>query len=89
MLGQQSPSVVVAPCHHSDGTNGLFLRPPNLIEFAFGPGSFAKHQQAAHQMGITPQIYHSPTIALDLDIPEDLKDLDFELSQHEAPLSCD
>jgi 2-phospho-L-lactate guanylyltransferase (CobY/MobA/RfbA family) len=84
-LGQVSPSVVIAPCHRADGTNALFLRPPDLLEFSFGAGSFEKHQQAADQIGIIPQIYCSPTVALDLDIPEDLKDLDFKLRQNEMP----
>lgn len=70
--GQQTPAVVIAPCHCLDGTNALLLRPPGLIKFAFGPGSFARHRQAAQAMGLAPIIYHSPTIALDLDLPEDL-----------------
>lgn len=71
-LGQQIPSVVIAPCHRLDGTNALLIRPPGLIEFAFGPGSFASHQQAARAAGVEPLIYHSETVALDLDLPEDL-----------------
>ncbi len=72
-LGQQRPSVVIAPCHRREGTNALLLRPPGLIEFAFGLGSFAKHQQAARAIGIEPIIYPSPTVALDLDVPRDLE----------------
>lgn len=71
-LGQQRPSVVIAPCHCREGTNALLLRPPGLIEFAFGSGSFAKHQQAAQAIGVEPIIYPSPTVALDLDVPRDL-----------------
>jgi 2-phospho-L-lactate guanylyltransferase len=71
--GRHSPSVVVAPSRRLDGTNALFLRPPGLIEFAFGPGSFEKHQQAARTSGVEPMIYRSPTVALDLDLPEDLR----------------
>ena len=71
--GQDAPAVVIAPSQRLDGTNALFLRPPELIEFAFGPGSFAKHQQAARAMiGIEPIIYRTSTTALDLDLPEDL-----------------
>jgi 2-phospho-L-lactate guanylyltransferase len=71
-LGQPWPSVVIAPCHRRDGTNALLLRPPGLIEFAFGPESFVRHQQAARVVGIEPFIYHSPTVALDVDVPADL-----------------
>ncbi|GAB4419076.1 MAG: hypothetical protein Fur0044_15290 [Anaerolineae bacterium] len=72
-LGQRSPAVVIAPSQRLDGTNALLLRPPRLIEFAFGPGSFEKHQHAARIAGVEPVIYHSPTVGLDLDLPEDLR----------------
>jgi 2-phospho-L-lactate guanylyltransferase len=71
--GQTTPAVVIAPSRRLDGTNALFLRPPGLIEFAFGPGSFEQHQQAARARGIEPVIYRSPTTALDLDVPADLE----------------
>jgi 2-phospho-L-lactate guanylyltransferase len=65
--------VVIAPSRRLDGTNALFLRPPGLIPFAFGPGSLEQHQQAARAMGLEPVIYRSPTTALDLDVPMDLE----------------
>jgi 2-phospho-L-lactate guanylyltransferase len=79
--GQQTPAVVIAPCHHFEGTNALLLRPPTLFDFAFGSNSFTKHQQAARSAGLEPVIYQSPTVALDLDWPEDLKHLQNRLSQ--------
>ncbi len=72
-LGQQTPSVVIAPCHRTNGTNALLLRPPTVINLAFGPDSFKNHQQIAQKSGLEPIIYHSPTIALDLDFLEDLE----------------
>ncbi len=72
-LKQHPPSMVIAPCHRADGTNALLLDPPNLIEFSFGLGSFEQHRQAAQKAGLDPMIYNSPTIALDLDYPEDLE----------------
>jgi 2-phospho-L-lactate guanylyltransferase len=71
-LGQHSPAIVIAPSQRLDGTNALFLRPPGLIEFAFGPQSFNLHLQLARRAGVEPVIYRSPTVALDLDLPEDL-----------------
>jgi 2-phospho-L-lactate guanylyltransferase (CobY/MobA/RfbA family) len=52
------------------------LHPPGLIEVAFGENSFQKHVQAARQAGIKPAIYHTPTLAFDLDWPEDLARLE-------------
>lgn len=72
-LGRQAPAVVIAPCQRTKGTNALLLRPPGLIEFTFGPGSFEKHRQATQIAGFEPLIYQSATIALDLDYPEDLE----------------
>lgn len=71
--GQHLSSTVIAPSQRLDGTNALFLRPPGLIPLAFGPESFQKHQQLARIAGVEPIIYHSPTVALDLDLPEDLR----------------
>jgi 2-phospho-L-lactate guanylyltransferase len=72
-LGQRPPAVVIAPSQRLDGTNALLLRPPGLIKFAFGPGSFEKHQQAARGAGVEPVLYRSPMVGLDLDLPEDLR----------------
>jgi len=66
-----SPTVVMAPCRHGQGTNALVLTPPNFILPQFGPYSFTKHQQLTRKVGITPTIYHSPQLAFDLDTPED------------------
>ena len=70
-LGQRAPTVVIAPCHRHEGTNGLFMHPIGLIETAFGVDSFAKHQAASHAIGLEPHIYHAPDIAFDLDWPSD------------------
>jgi len=71
-LDRTTPKMVVAPCHRREGTNALFLQPPNLIPFAFGPASFSQHQRLARAVGVQPIIYESPTVALDLDVPDDL-----------------
>ena len=71
-LGRQtSPNLVIAPCRRNEGTNALFLSPPDLIAPQFGPASFLAHQQAALAAGLRAQIYRSPGFAFDLDIPED------------------
>ena len=79
---QPAPAAVIAPCHRLDGTNALLLRPPDLIEFAFGPGSFKAHQQALLAAGVEPVIYRSATLAFDLDLPADLHQLDSHFSYH-------
>jgi 2-phospho-L-lactate guanylyltransferase len=70
-LGTASPAAVIAPCRRETGTNALLLRPPNLIEFAFGTNSFAAHCAAARAVGVEPVIYRAASVAFDLDTPED------------------
>jgi 2-phospho-L-lactate guanylyltransferase len=70
-LAQEGPCVVLAPSHDR-GTNALLLRPPGIIPFAFGPDSFIRHAAAAGAVGLPCHVYHSVTLALDVDHPEDL-----------------
>jgi len=70
-LGQRQAGIVIAPSPDG-GTNALLLRPPGSIKFSFGAASFHRHRQAAQTAGIPMQIYESPTLALDVDWPEDL-----------------
>lgn len=68
-----TPVVVIAPCRRGDGTNALLLCPPDAIPFAFGPDSFAEHCRLAEMRHIPARVFRSPTVALDLDTPEDLQ----------------
>ncbi len=63
--------VVIAPSK-ANGTNALFLRPPDLIDLRFGGESFPLHVREAIQAGVRPRIYRSPTVATDIDEPADL-----------------
>jgi 2-phospho-L-lactate guanylyltransferase len=64
--------VAIAPDRAGAGTNGMALRPPEVIGFQFGPGSFAAHQAQAQDAGVLPVIVERPGLAFDLDTPEDL-----------------
>lgn len=65
-------TIVIAPDRHEDGTNALLMRPPAIINYAFGPGSFQRHQQLAKAAGVAVQVYRSPLVALDVDTRDDL-----------------
>lgn len=73
-LGQTQSGVVIAPSRDG-GTAALLLRPPDAIPFAFGPGSFHRHSQLATEHERARQIYHSPTLAFDVDLPSDWAEL--------------
>ena len=45
-LGQEALTVVIATDNHEDGTNAMLIRPPGLIPYAYGPGSYQRQQKA-------------------------------------------
>ena len=77
-LGAGEPGVVVAPSR-AGGTNALLLRPPMAIDFAFGPGSCERHCVLARAAELPLRVFDSPTLAFDVDLPEDLGMVAFTL----------
>lgn len=69
-------TIAIAPDRHGTGTNALSLPLPAAkgFTFAFGPDSFALHRAEAERMGIPLEEVHSPGLARDVDMPEDLPD---------------
>jgi 2-phospho-L-lactate/phosphoenolpyruvate guanylyltransferase len=76
LIGAAGPGVVIAPSRDG-GTNALLLHPPLAIDFAFGPQSLARHQALAQTAGFACQLVESPTLAFDVDWPEDLQGFSF------------
>jgi 2-phospho-L-lactate guanylyltransferase len=69
----EPPVVVVAPDRHRQGTNALLVCPAGLIEYEFGPGSFQRHCERARRAGARLEVCELPSLALDMDLPEDLE----------------
>jgi 2-phospho-L-lactate guanylyltransferase len=67
------PVVVISPDRRRQGTNALLVCPAGVIEYAFGPGSFQRHCARARQAGAHLEICELPSLALDMDLPEDLE----------------
>jgi 2-phospho-L-lactate/phosphoenolpyruvate guanylyltransferase len=67
-----SPGVAIAPDRAGTGTNGLILRPPGVISFRFGTGSFALHVAEVERAGVPLVAVNRAGLAFDLDTPEDL-----------------
>ena len=63
--------VVLVTDRHGTGTNALALQPPEVIDFAFGPGSRHAHRTAAEAAGASYVEVGGP-LTVDLDTPEDL-----------------
>jgi 2-phospho-L-lactate/phosphoenolpyruvate guanylyltransferase len=74
LLEQESP-VTIVPDRHGTGTNALLLSPPGAIAPSFGPGSFARHVEAARAAGVAAAVEQVPTLMLDVDTPDDLAEL--------------
>ncbi len=66
-----NPSIVLCPSR-SGGTNALALQPPGLIPFRFGHRSSAAHQREATAHGLPLAVLPLPSLALDIDRPNDL-----------------
>jgi 2-phospho-L-lactate guanylyltransferase len=66
------PSALIVPDRHGTGTNALVLTPPGSLEPSFGPGSCARHLANARLAGTAAEGVRVPTLALDVDTPEDL-----------------
>ena len=66
-----APVVVLVADRHGTGTNALGLRPPDVIDFAFGRGSRRAHVAAARASGTTVVDLQGP-LSIDLDTADDL-----------------
>lgn len=68
-----SSGLVIATDEEHDGTNALYCRPPGLINFAYGEGSFERHTERGRAAGATVQLYSSDHLMHDIDDPQDLR----------------
>lgn len=67
------PTVIISPSSNVNGTNLLFLSPPNIIKIEYGENSFQKHlKKAGNIKDLNLIVYHSHNIGLDIDLPSDL-----------------
>ncbi len=83
-LVRRDAPVVLAPDRHGIGTNALLLRlgalngngaPFGPFRFAFGAGSYARHVDEAHRLGLEVATTVMPGTAFDLDTPADWRRL--------------
>jgi 2-phospho-L-lactate guanylyltransferase len=69
------PSVLIVPDRHGTGTNALLLTPPDALAPSFGPGSCQRHAELARAAEVHAEVVQIPSLALDIDTPEDLSAL--------------
>ena len=61
--------VVIAPDQEMRGTNALLVKPPGILTYQFGRGSFQCHCQQFRDRNIESRIYQSTGTGFDLDSP--------------------
>ena len=74
-LGRTPRAALIVPDRARTGTNALVLSPPDAFQPAFGPDSCAQHVTRARAARISFALEEWESLALDLDTPEDMRDL--------------
>lgn len=64
--------IALVPDRREEGTNVISLPTGCGFRFAYGPGSFARHQQEARRTGLAWRAIHDPRLAWDVDLPIDM-----------------
>jgi len=65
-------TLTLVPDRHGDGTNVVGVPTAMPFRFAYGPGSFRRHLDAAIAAGLSVRVRRDPLLALDIDTPSDL-----------------
>lgn len=65
--------MLISPDRKMSGTNLLFMSPPDLIEFSYGPGSFERHVRQAQTQNAHLEVRKFNSTELDIDSPEDFE----------------
>jgi 2-phospho-L-lactate guanylyltransferase len=63
---------VICPSR-AEGTSALALRPPDVVDFRFGPNSLAQHEREASARGVPLQVMRFDSLLNDVDEPDDLR----------------
>jgi 2-phospho-L-lactate/phosphoenolpyruvate guanylyltransferase len=68
----QGAGVVLVPDRRHDGTNVAVVPADAGFRFSYGPGSFDRHRDEAHRLGLAVEVVDDPRLAFDVDVPDDL-----------------
>jgi 2-phospho-L-lactate/phosphoenolpyruvate guanylyltransferase len=74
-------SVLIVPDRHGTGTNALLVTPPDALSPSFGPDSCKRHQATASEHDVEAEVVEIPSLAMDVDTPEDLETLQSMLTR--------
>ena len=68
----RSDTATFVPDTRRDGTNVMSFPLGRPVPAAYGPGSFARHRDAARSIGLSVEVRVDPSLALDVDVASDL-----------------
>jgi 2-phospho-L-lactate/phosphoenolpyruvate guanylyltransferase len=66
------PGVTLVPDRRDDGTNVACVPANAGFQFAYGPGSFARHVAETERLGLPLRILRDERLGWDVDVPDDL-----------------
>jgi 2-phospho-L-lactate guanylyltransferase len=69
--------ITLVPDRRDDGTNVACVPSRAGFAFAYGPGSFARHQVEAERLGLPLRIEREQRLGWDVDVPADLESPDW------------
>jgi 2-phospho-L-lactate guanylyltransferase len=78
-------AVTLAPDWRDDGTNVAAVPTSIGFQFAYGQGSFARHQDEAGRLGVPVHVVRDMALASDVDLPSDLHLVANLLSHYRLP----
>lgn len=67
-----TPGITIVPDRRHDGTNVIAVPTAAGFDFAYGPGSFARHRAEAARLGRQLRIVNDARLGWDVDVPTDL-----------------
>lgn len=70
--GPKLSGITIVSDRHGTGTNGIVVRPINLMPFSFGESSYQIHCRRAQDLGVSVAQLKLAGLSLDIDTPSDL-----------------
>jgi 2-phospho-L-lactate/phosphoenolpyruvate guanylyltransferase len=81
-------AVAIVADRHGTGTNALVLCPPDALAPGFGENSLARHVARAEQADLKHRLEDAPSLAHDVDTPDDLVALSRSLDGGRGGAQC-
>jgi 2-phospho-L-lactate guanylyltransferase len=75
-VAREGDGLAIASDRAGTGTNALMMSPARTIPYRYGLGSFAAHQDAAREAGLTLNVVRRAGLSFDIDTPDDFEQME-------------